>query len=51
MPLTKRGESYAPADFAEKVTPMDTKTHECRRRLNCVAHFSLGSMWGSLGSI
>lgn len=47
MPLTKRGESYAPADFAEKITPLDTQTHEGRRRLNYVTHFSLGIMWGA----
>jgi hypothetical protein len=47
MPLTKRGESYAPADFAEKITPLDMHTHEGRRRLNYVTHFSLGMMWGA----
>jgi hypothetical protein len=47
MPLTKRGESYAPADFAEKITPLDVPTHEGRRRLNYVTHFSLGMMWGA----
>ncbi len=47
MPLTKRGESYAPASFAEKVTPVEAKTSEGRRRLNHVTHFSLGMMWGA----
>jgi hypothetical protein len=47
MPLTKRGESYAPADFAEKITSLDVPTHEGRRRLNYVTHFSLGMMWGA----
>jgi hypothetical protein len=47
MPLTQRGESYAPANFAEKITPLDTHTHEGRRRLNYVTHFSLGMMWGA----
>jgi hypothetical protein len=47
MPLTKRGESYAPANFAEKITPLDTHTHEGRRRLNYGTHFSLGMMWGA----
>jgi hypothetical protein len=47
MPLTKREESYAPASFAEKVTPLDTHTHEGRRRLNYATHFSLGMMWGA----
>ncbi len=47
MPLTKREESFAPADFAEKVTPLDTDTPQGRRRLNDVTHFSLGIMWGA----
>jgi hypothetical protein len=47
MPLTKRGESYAPANFAEKVTPVDPETPQGRRRLNYVTHFSLGMMWGA----
>jgi hypothetical protein len=34
MPLTRRGESYAPANFAEKITPLDVQSHEGRRRLN-----------------
>jgi hypothetical protein len=47
MPFTKRGESYAPADFAEKVTPVHPRTAQGRRRLNWVTHFSLGAMWGA----
>lgn len=47
MPLTKRGESFAPADFAEKITPIDTDTPQGRQRLNYVTHFSLGMMWGA----
>ena len=47
MPLTKRGESFAPANFAEKVTPIDTDTRQDRRRLNYVTHFALGTMWGA----
>lgn len=47
MPLSRRGESYAPADFAEKVTPVETSTPQGRRRLNLVTHFSLGMMWGA----
>ncbi len=47
MPLTKRGESYAPANFAQKITPADPDTAEGRRRLNYVTHFSLGMMWGA----
>jgi hypothetical protein len=47
MPLTQRGESYAPASFAEKITPVDTDTARGRQRLNYVTHFSLGMMWGA----
>jgi hypothetical protein len=47
MPLTKRGESFAPANFAEKVTPVDTDTVPGRERLNYFTHFSLGMMWGA----
>ena len=47
MPLTGREESFAPADFAETVTPVETKTPAGRRRLNYATHFSLGAMWGA----
>ncbi len=47
MPLTERAESFAPARFAEKVTPIDTSTRQGRERLNWVTHFALGTMWGA----
>jgi hypothetical protein len=47
MPLTQRGESYAPANFAERITPIDAHTPTGGRRLNYVTHFSLGMMWGA----
>lgn len=47
MPLTKRGESYAPADFAEKVTPVRVSSPTGRRRLNWITHVALGAMWGT----
>ena len=47
MPLTGRADSYAPADFAEKVTPIDARTPQGRRRLNLGTHFALGTMWGA----
>ncbi len=47
MPLTQRGASYAPADFAEKVTPVRTRSPKGRRRLNWITHFALGTMWGA----
>ena len=47
MPVTGRPESYAPANFAEKVLPIHPETQEGRTRLNWVSHFSLGAMWGT----
>jgi alcohol dehydrogenase YqhD (iron-dependent ADH family) len=47
MPLTKRADSFAPASFAEKVTPADPDTLQGRRRLNWATHFALGTMWGA----
>ena len=47
MPLTGRGESDAPANFAEKVTPIDVSSPQGRRRLNYGTHFALGTMWGA----
>ena len=47
MPITKRDDSYAPADFAEKILPVHPKTEQGRERLNWVMHFALGKMWGS----
>ena len=47
MPLTGRGASYAPADFAERVTPLRTRSPGSRRRLNWVIHFALGTVWGA----
>ena len=47
MPATRRSESFAPADFAEKITPIKTTTVRGRRRLNWVTHFALGTMWGA----
>lgn len=47
MPLSKRGESYAPADFAEKAIRINTQTPRGRRQLNYATHFSLGMVWGA----
>jgi hypothetical protein len=47
IPVTGRGESFAPADFAEKVLPVSAQTPEGRRRLNWTTHFALGAMWGT----
>ena len=47
MPLTGREDSYAPADFAQKVLPVQPSSAAGRKRLNYVTHFALGAMWGS----
>lgn len=47
MPLTQREDSYAPADFAEKLLSVHPTTPAGRRRLNYTTHFALGGMWGT----
>ena len=47
MPITGRGDSYAPADFAERVLPVHPTSAEGRKRLNYVTHLGLGGMWGT----
>jgi len=47
MPLTGREDSYAPADFAERVLPVHPTSAAGRKRLNNVTHLALGSMWGT----
>ncbi len=47
MPLTGRGDSYAPADFAEKVLPITARSDRERKQLNYATHFALGTMWGA----
>ncbi|MDQ3700977.1 MAG: hypothetical protein M3442_08675 [Chloroflexota bacterium] len=46
MPITGRADSYAPADFAEKVFPVSPKDQRARKRLNYLAHFGIGMGWG-----
>jgi len=46
MPLTHREESYAPAELAMKLLPLEPKDAAARRRVNYVAHFVLGAGWG-----
>ncbi len=48
MPLTGRSDSYAPASFAEKVSPDAITARTDRRRLNYGTHFALGTMWGAV---
>ncbi len=47
MPITGRSDSYAPADFAEKVFRLAPETPAARRRLNNATHLALGTMWGA----
>jgi len=47
MPLTGRSESYAPANFAEKMLKIHPSTKQGRKQLNWVTHFALGAMWGA----
>ncbi len=47
MPLTGREESYAPAQFAEKVLGLRPASDEGRAQLNYATHFALGTMWGA----
>jgi hypothetical protein len=47
MPITSREESYAPANFAAKILPIDPKDVQERQRLNWITHFALGAMWGA----
>ena len=47
MPLTGRQDSYAPANFAQRVLPVRPASAEERERLNYATHFALGGMWGT----
>ncbi len=47
MPLTGRGDSYAPAEVAERVLPLSPRTAQSRKTLNYATHFSLGGVWGT----
>ena len=47
MPLTGRGDSYAPAKFAERVLPIRRMRKLQRKRLNYAVHFGLGAGWGA----
>jgi len=51
MPLTGRDDSYAPADFATKVLPVNPGSPRQRTQLNYVTHFALGAMWGGANAV
>lgn len=46
MPITGRGDSYAPADFAARLGVTSTNPRD-RRRINYATHFALGAGWGA----
>lgn len=46
MPITRRGESDAPAQFAEKVLPIGSHEPLTHRQVNYIAHFGIGALWG-----
>ncbi len=48
MPLSGRGDSYAPARFAERVLGIRARTRRGRYWLNYATHFALGAMWGGV---
>lgn len=47
MPLTGRGDSYAPASLMTKLLPLGRKPPEARPRLNTAAHVVVGLTWGA----
>ena len=47
MPITGRGDSYAPADLAEKLLPLSSKRGRERNLRNYATHFALGAGWGA----
>ncbi len=47
MPITGRGDSYAPADLAAKVLRISPRSERGRTRLNWAVHVALGGMWGA----
>jgi hypothetical protein len=47
MHITRRGESYATANSAERMTPIDPGIAKARRQLNYVTHLTLAMMWGA----
>jgi hypothetical protein len=47
MPITGRGDSYAPANTAETTLGVHPETQQGRKRLNWATHFALGTLWGA----
>ncbi len=51
MPLTRRKESYAPADMVQRLLPIKARRRRDRRRLNYAAHFGVGAAWGAAHAV
>jgi hypothetical protein len=47
MPISKRQDSYAPAELAQKLLPIRPQTAAGRWWLNYGTHTALGAMWGA----
>jgi len=47
IPVTGRSDSFAPAEFAEKMVHIRPRNAATRRRLNNATHFALGTLWGA----
>lgn len=47
QPVTGREDSDAPAEFAQRILPVQADTDAGRERLNYATHFGLGGMWGT----
>ncbi len=47
MPITGRPDSYAPANFAQKVLRVHPRSAAARSRLNNAMHLALGTVWGA----
>ncbi|WP_299959659.1 hypothetical protein [uncultured Modestobacter sp.] len=47
QPLTRRPDSHAPAEVAEALLPVHSASPAGRTRLNWVAHFGFGTVWGA----
>ncbi len=46
MPLTHRPDSLAPAQFAQRVLPLNPSNTQDLKRLNIATHYALGTLWG-----
>jgi hypothetical protein len=47
MPLSGRSESDAPLKLVERLFPVRRRRGRSRRRLNYLAHFGVGAVWGA----